>query len=130
MKSDVKVWLDYAEENFKAAQILNEQMLYNPCLQNIQQCVEKGLKALLLQKAHSHRKTHSITELVQVLVNSGIEIDISDEDCDLLDSIYLPSKYPLGGALPDFEPDVDLCNHCLTLAEKALFEIMKELLDE
>jgi len=33
------------------------------------------------------------------------------------DTNYLPSKYPLGSALPDFSPDVDLCRQCLELAE-------------
>jgi len=43
---------------------------------------------------------------------------LTAEDCDLLDSIYLPSKYPLGSVLPDFEPDITLCRQCIALAEK------------
>jgi len=51
--------------------------------------------------------------------------NLSEDDCDLLDSIYLPSKYPLGGVLPDFEPDTDLCLRCLILAEDVLSQIRK-----
>ncbi|MCK5913094.1 MAG: HEPN domain-containing protein [Desulfuromusa sp.] len=125
MKNEVKVWLDYAEENLLAARLLLEQKLYNPCLQNMQQGIEKALKALLLEKAHSHRKTHSITELVHLLADQQIVINLSGEECDLLDSIYLPSKYPLGGVLPDFEPDADLCLRCVMLAEEVVLQVFK-----
>lgn len=125
MKNETRVWLNYAEENLKAAKVLLEQNLYNSCLQNMQQSVEKVLKSLLLEKAHSYRKTHSITELVHSLADQGIIIDLSEEDCDLLDSIYLPSKYPLGGVLPDFEPDSALCLRCVTLAEEVMHRVLK-----
>ncbi len=125
MKDETRVWLSYAEENLKAAKVLLEKNLYNPCLQNMQQSVEKILKALLLEKSHSQRKTHSITELVHLLANQQIIICLSDEDCDLLDSIYLPSKYPLGGVLPDFEPDVELCLRCVTLAEDVMRQVQR-----
>jgi hypothetical protein len=39
----------------------------------------------------------------------GTFIDITEDKCDLLDAIYLPSKYPLGGIFPDFEPDKEIC---------------------
>ena len=125
MKDEAKGWLSYAEENLQAAQLLLERKLYNPCLQNMQQSIEKALKALLLEKAHSYRKTHSITELVHLLADQQIIISLSEDNCDLLDSIYLPSKYPLGGVLPDFEPDTDLCLRCLILAEDVLSQIRK-----
>ena len=50
MKGETKVWLTYAEDNLKAARLLLKQSLYNPCLQNVQQCIEKGLKALCLKE--------------------------------------------------------------------------------
>lgn len=57
MKDESKIWLSYAKENLLAAQFLSTQSLYNPCLQNVQQSIEKGLKALLLEKGCSPRKT-------------------------------------------------------------------------
>lgn len=127
MKDDTKAWLTYAGENLAAAEILLKQGLYNPCLQNIQQSVEKSLKALLFEKAHSQRKTHSIAELARLLTNHQIAIKLNEEDCDLLDSIYLPSKYPLGGVLPHFEPDASLCSKCLSLAEAIIIQVQKEI---
>jgi len=92
MKDETIVWLSYAEENLLAARLLLEQGLYNPCLQNIQQSVEKGLKALLLEKTHSYRKTHSITELVNLLTADDFDVNLTVEDCDLLDSIFYPQN--------------------------------------
>jgi len=100
MKDETKAWRAYAEENLASAKILLEQNLLNACLQNIQQSVEKYLKAMLVEKGHRVRKTHSISELVLFLTDLQFDMEITDEDCDLLDSVYLPTKYPLGGALP------------------------------
>ena len=41
MKNETKTWLDYAAENLESAHILGDSDLFNSCLQNIQQCVEK-----------------------------------------------------------------------------------------
>lgn len=129
MKDDTRAWLTYAGENLAAAEILLKQGLYNPCLQNVQQCVEKTLKALLFEKTHSQRKTHSIAELARFLNQHQITLKLTEDDCDLLDSIYLPSKYPLGGVLPHFEPDASLCRQCLSLAETLIIQV-KIILEE
>lgn len=97
MKDETRAWLCYARENVEAARVLFELKLYGPCLQNVQQGIEKALKALLIERLHVHRKTHSIGELCGLLGDYRDSISLRDEDCDLLDSIYLPSKYPLGG---------------------------------
>jgi len=104
-----------------------QQGLYNPCLQNIQQYVEKSLKALLFEKAHSQRKTHSIAGLLHLLAKHQVTIELTEEDCDLLDSIYLPSKYPLGGVLPDFDPDDSLYQQCLSLAKAVIMQVRKSV---
>ena len=118
MKDETKTWLQYADENFESAKMLLDGGLFNPCLQNIQQSIEKLLKALLVEFSLKFMKTHSVNALITALNNSGIDIDIGFEECDLLDSIYLPSKYPLGGVLPDFEPDLNVCEQCMAIVEK------------
>jgi hypothetical protein len=40
------------------------------------------------------------------------------DECDLLDSIYLPSKYPLGSALPNFVPGTELCERCVSIVRR------------
>ena len=116
MKDEAKVWLEYANENLVSAQILLDHGLFNPCLQNVQQSVEKMLKALLIETAIKVIRTHSIGELMATLAHTGTEVPVTDEEADLLDSIYLPSKYPLGSALPDFEPDRAVCDRCVGIA--------------
>lgn len=119
MKDETRAWLVYAAENLASAKILLEQNLLNACLQNVQQSVEKYLKAILVEKGHLLRKTHSINELTLLCADLNLDMGIAEEDCDLLDTIYLPTKYPLGGALPEFEPDIPLCKRCLKIAETA-----------
>jgi HEPN domain-containing protein len=118
MKDQTKKWLDYADENLRSAKLLLDNRLFNPCLQNVQQAVEKMLKALFVESATKLKRTHSINELVTILAQAGVHVDITQEECDLLDSIYLPSKYPLGSVLPDFEPDRQICKKCMVSAER------------
>jgi len=118
MKDQTKKWLEYADENLRSAKVLLDNKLFNPCLQNVQQSVEKMLKAALVESGIKIKKTHSINELVTILAENGMEVDIEEDERDLIDSIYLPSKYPIGGILPDFEPDMKTCVQCVTVAER------------
>jgi hypothetical protein len=34
----------------------------------------------------------------------GLDPALTEDEADLLDTVYLPSKYPLGSVLPAFEP--------------------------
>ena len=118
MKDETRTWLKYANENLQSAKLLLESALFNPCLQNIQQAVEKWLKALIVESSLKLKKTHSINELRNTLVAGGIGVDLTEDECDFLDSLYLPSKYPIGSVLPDFEPDMEICTQCMDIAER------------
>ena len=127
MSDSAQRWLAFAEENLACASIVAEKGYYNPALQNAQQAAEKALKALVAAKGLDLRRTHSIQELRDVLSAASIDVGLADEDCELLDSIYLPSKYPLGSALPDAEPDRVTCDRCIAIAEKVLDRIRQLL---
>lgn len=118
MKDETKIWMKYADENLKSARLLLDGSLFNACLQNIQQSVEKSLKALLVEFSIKLIKTHSIGKLTAALAEHDVDLDITEDECDLLDTIYLPSKYPLGGVIPDFEPDADICNNAFLFLKK------------
>jgi len=118
MKEQTKTWLKYADDNLRSAKVLLESDLYNPCLQNVQQAVEKMLKAVLAESGARIKKTHSINELVTILAEGGMKVNIEEHERDLIDSIYLPSKYPIGGILPDFEPDIQICRQCVAIAQR------------
>lgn len=118
MKDDTRAWLNYAGENLDSAKILLKSDLYNACLQNIQQSVEKLIKSLFVEMAFKLIKTHSISKLNQFLKENGVAVDISEDECDLLDTIYLPSKYPIGSVIPDYQPDAAVCRQCLEIANR------------
>jgi len=118
MKEETQIWLKYADENLRSAKVLSDNRLFNPCLQNIQQAVEKFLKAIIVEYSMEFRKTHSINELNKIITANGIDIDLTDDECDFTDSIYLPSKYPLSSALPNFEPDTEICTQYISVAER------------
>jgi len=127
MQDESKSWLTYAEENLEAAKILFASELYNPCLHNVQQAVEKALKALIIEKSLSFKKTHNIFELKSLLEKNGTSIEISDDECDFIDSIYLPTKYPIGSALPYFYPDTEICKNSILLAERVITDTLEQL---
>ncbi len=127
MQEETKRWLTFSEENFEAAKILRESELYNPCLHNVQQSIEKALKSVFIEKFIPFIKTHNILELKNILENNGIVIGLTDDECDFLDSIYLPTKYPIGSALPLFYPDKIICDNSILLTERVINNV-KELL--
>ena len=118
MKDETGNWLEFGEENLKSAKVLLESGLFNPCLQNSQQAVEKMLKAVLVEFSLKFKKTHSINELAIMLGENGLTVDLAEDERDLLDSIYMPSKYPVGNVLPDFEPDEKTCEDCIAIAQR------------
>jgi len=120
MNDEAAAWLRYAEENRQTAELCLGNGLFNPTIQNAQQAVEKALKSLCLHAGLPIRKTHSISGLRRDLLQVGVDCGLDDEACDLLDAVYLPSKYPLGSALPSFEPDEKVARHCLSIAGQIL----------
>lgn len=51
---------------------------------------------------------------------AGMKMPLTEDDADLFDTAYLPTKYPLGVLAPDFTPDEEVARRCLTLAEQVL----------
>lgn len=130
LKDETIIWLKYSKENFDSAGVLLKSGLFNPCLQNVQQSVEKNLKAIIVEKNIHLKKTHDILELKRLLKMNHIEIDLSDEECDFINSIYLPSKYPIGNVIPDYDPDEPICRKAISIAltvNKSVAEYLKLL---
>ena len=98
--------------------MLLQSRLHNSCLQNIQQASEKYLRALCVEFSIGLKKTHNMHAIMTLLKKKGKEEIVSEDECELLDSIYLPSKYPLGSVLPNFEPGQKVCLECLRIASK------------
>ncbi len=116
MKDETKQWLNYADENLKSAKILLKSLLFNTVLQNAQQSIEKYIKACFIEKGFKLQKTHNILSLNELLKQNDIFLNITDDEIDLIDTIYLSSKYPFGSVLPDFEPNENICLKCIEIA--------------
>jgi len=129
LKDSTAKWIAFAEENLGCARLVVEREYYNAALQNAQQAVEKALKALVIEKDLEFCKTHSIQQLRDMVADASLGGFLTDEECELLDSIYLPSKYPLGSALPASEPDADICQKCTQIAQTVLQNVHR-FLDE
>ena len=127
MSAEARTWLQYAEENRRIAAYCLSQGLYNPALQNSQQCVEKALKAAFVLQGLAIKKTHSIQTLIDELRLVGIGPILSDDECALLDAMYLPSKYPLGSVIPDYDPNESVTLQCVAMAEKTIREVNEML---
>jgi HEPN domain-containing protein len=118
MKDETQQWLDYADQDDQAARTLLQSHLYNPCLYHVQQSIEKWLKAVIVERDLEFQRTHSIQGLVNILTHYEIPVDIEEDDIDLIDSIYMPVRYPIGSALPFFEPNQAICQQGLQIAER------------
>jgi len=120
MSAAARQWLAYARENRQVAALSRDSGLFNPSLQNAQQAVEKALKAMGLAGGMPLKKTHSIGELRRGLLDIGLDPGLTEDEADLRDTIYLPSKYPLGSVLPAFVPDAQTAEKCLAIVDRVL----------
>ncbi len=118
--TDAHVWLRYAQENLQMARMGLTAGLYNPCLQNAQQAVEKALKAVRVYRGLPLTRTHRIRNLVRELLAVRVDVGLNEEDCDLLDSIYVSSRYPPESALPLTMADETSGRDCLRIADHVL----------
>lgn len=123
MKDETKEWLNYADENLQSAEVLSQSHLYNPSLQNSQQAIEKYIKSFFIENGLKLQKTHNILSLNEILKEQNFTLDITEDEIDLIDSIYLSSKYPFGSVLPNFEPDINICIQCIGIAKKVKLDI-------
>jgi HEPN domain-containing protein len=120
MNAEALQWCEYARENLEVARLSLERNLFNASLQNAQQAVEKSLKALLLTAGRDIPRTHNIRELMRLAREADVSIELSVDECDLLDAIYIPSKYPVFGVLPGGVADRETCHRCLGIAERVV----------
>lgn len=103
MKDKAKAWLKFAEmDKITAEKILEEDGLSNIVLFHSQQTVEKTLKAVLEEMELDVPKTHGLKKLYFLLPeNIRNSLKIEQESLNLLDEIYIDSRYPSDlGLLP------------------------------
>ncbi|HPG40906.1 MAG TPA: HEPN domain-containing protein [bacterium] len=123
MRNETEKWLAFADDHLAAATILLDNKLNNPCLQNAQQAIEKALKAIFSEQRIKAPKTHDILALKYLLKNNKIEIPVSDSDCDFINSLFLPSMYPVDNVLAVHNPDKDTCLAAIKIAQDVVTNV-------
>lgn len=92
MKTITQKWLEYVEEDLKAAEILFKNKRYLGCIYHCHQAIEKILKAILVEKEKTVPKTHDLLDLLK-----QSEIKYTKEILEFLQELnpyYTPIRYP------------------------------------
>jgi HEPN domain-containing protein/predicted nucleotidyltransferase len=120
MRKATGAWLLEAQEELEIARVLLEHAkLRGVCLHS-QQCVEKLLKALLLEKGRRLPRTHDVIDLWNSALSEGWSVDIELDDLVFLNSVYR-GRYPTEeGLLPHGEPSVEDARRAVRAAEGAM----------
>ena len=93
----------------------------------IHQCVEKGLKALIIESGRKPERIHDIVGLLNEVKSMGIAIEISPDDAAFLNSVY-KGRYPTEeGLLPHGTPSREDAHRALDAAEKLLADVSARL---
>jgi HEPN domain-containing protein/predicted nucleotidyltransferase len=104
MRKVTSSWIKDVEEELDSAVILYEHGKYRGACYHSQQCVEKGLKTLILERGEKPKRIHDIIELHNMVKKMGWEIDITIDDAVYLNSVY-KGRYPTEeGLLPHGDP--------------------------
>lgn len=129
MNERVASWFKYAEEDLRSAEVLLKEKIYNKVCFHSQQCVENGLKALLVYHQRIPPKIHSLVDLLRLVILYHSELQKFDEVCRHLDLFYLPTRYAdaVVGMLPDGLPTEKHAKEALDSAKSFLREIRKIL---
>jgi HEPN domain-containing protein/predicted nucleotidyltransferase len=128
MRKTTEAWLAEAREDFESAAILLDHRKHRGACLHSQQCVEKALKALLLEKGRRPARTHDIVELVNAVRAEGWTIDMEMDDAVYLNSIYR-GRYPTEeGLLPHGEPEEQDARHAVNAADMLLKQTERLLL--
>lgn len=111
-------WIKGAEDELDTASLLYEHERCQGSCYHSQQSVEKGLKALMLEKGKKPERTHDVVELLNEVTRLGWDTGLSLDDAVFLSSIY-KGRYPTEeGLLPYGRPSREDAERALSAARK------------
>ncbi len=120
MKTSTQQWLELAQTDLRSCENnLHDEFVTNIVAFHSQQAVEKAFKALLQEMDIPIPKVHNLIRLYSLSEQFlGEEILLSN--LDLLDNVYISSRYPVEiGILESGKPTLE--------ESKALYETAKKL---
>lgn len=127
MKRITEAWLSYALEDLIMAQKALEMEIYRQTCFHAQQAVEKGLKALLLEKGIKIRRIHNLLELSSEFETRGIHLPVELSELDFLNRVYRFRYPPDIGLLPQGQPTRGDAQKALRIARKVMDWIRQTL---
>jgi len=127
MRKATLAWLREAEDERDMATILfASEKLRGACLHS-QQSVEKGLKALIIEKGERPSRAHDILELLNRVKALGWSVKLGIDDAVLLNAVYR-GRYPTEeGLLPHGDPTEEEARRATTAAQSFATELRAAL---
>jgi len=115
-------WFDKARHDLDGARVLLESGgLYDLAAFHCQQCIEKALKAWLLQRTGRLNDGHSLVYLSREAKRRGAKIDRWMRDCAYVNQFYIETRYPAD--VPEVVERED-AEECCRIAEEVLEELI------
>jgi HEPN domain-containing protein len=117
MRKATSAWVTDCEEELESAQVLYQHGRYKRACYHSQQSVEKGLKAMIIERGQRPKRTYDIVELFDAVMEMGVNSGLTTEDAVYLNSIYR-GRYPTEeGLLPHGEPSKPQTEKALLAAQ-------------
>lgn len=127
MRKATAAWVREAEDELETASLLLGHGKYRAACFHSQQCVEKALKALLLERGQRPPRSHDVVDLVNTIAVAGWTAGLTMDEAVFLNSIYR-GRYPTEeGLLPHGEPDQDEARRAVRAAEVVLKSVRTSL---
>ena len=120
MRDAIKDWFKQAETDLASAKCLLNGGFYQGACYFGHQSLEKSLKSKLLAKQWLLEKTHSIEKLSAYCADYKIELNLSEDDINLMESIYEGRCRGEMGLLPFNDPTEQDAKLAISIAEKAI----------
>jgi uncharacterized protein len=118
MRKATAAWLrEEAQEELESASILLTHGKHRGACFHSQQCVEKSLKALLLEKGWQPARTHDVVELLNSVEADGWTVGLPIDDAVFLNSVYRGRCPTEAGLLPHGEPTAEDAQRAVRTAE-------------
>lgn len=133
MKDGTKHWLAFADRDLEAARhLIENEYVANVVLFHCQQCIEKCFKAILEEHEIQVPKIHSVVRLFAIIdENIELNIGVDESALNLVDDIYIDTRYPSGiGLLPSGFPSKEESAELLVIAEQIYNNVVKFFSEE
>ena len=123
MRDGISAWRRQSEEELATAEYLLAGEFFRGACYHAQQCVEKSLETMLLQRGWELEKIHGIHRLTVVARDHGVPVKLQPADIDFVDEIYR-GRYPAeSGLLPLGTPSHEEAEWAVALARNSVQEM-------